>query len=51
VDGHGNAYGRFESCGVRPRLGERLQSIGIELPANMFQRRVLETPSMEKEKK
>jgi pilus assembly protein CpaF len=51
VDGHGNAYGRFESCGVRPRLVERLQSIGIELPANMFQRRVLETPSMEKEKK
>jgi pilus assembly protein CpaF len=51
VDGHGNAYGRFESCGVRPRLVERLQAIGIELPAAMFQRRVLETPSMEKEKK
>ncbi|MCE5185279.1 MAG: CpaF family protein [Planctomycetaceae bacterium] len=51
VDTGGNAFGRFESCGVRPRLVERLQAIGIDLPANMFQRRVLETNAAEKDKR
>jgi hypothetical protein len=36
---------------VRPRLVERLQAVGIELPVNLFQRRVLETESTEKEKR
>ena len=45
VDQNGNAIGRFESCGVRPRLVDKLLSQGIEMPADIFQRRVLETHS------
>jgi hypothetical protein len=50
VDAAGNAYGRFESCGVRPRLVEKLIAQGIDLPADMFQRRILETVKQKKEK-
>jgi pilus assembly protein CpaF len=45
VDQNGDAYGRFESCGVRPRIVEKLASQGIQVPADLFQRRVLETSS------
>jgi len=38
-DGH--AYGRFEACGVRPQLLDRLQEEGVSLAADMFHRRVL----------
>ncbi len=48
VDENGNAFGRFESCGVRPRLVDKLLAQGIELPAALFQRRVLETASAKK---
>jgi pilus assembly protein CpaF len=48
VNENGNAYGRFESCGVRPRLMDKLLAQGIELPATLFQRRVLETASARK---
>jgi len=41
VDSDGHAQGDFEACGVRPRLFERLQAEGIELPIDMFRRRVL----------
>lgn len=41
VDSDGHAQGDFEACGVRPRLLERLQAEGIELPIDMFRRRVL----------
>jgi pilus assembly protein CpaF len=50
VDASGNAYGRFESCGVRPRLVEKLIAQGVDLPADLFQRRVLETVKQKKEK-
>ena len=49
VDSDGNAFGRFESCGVRPQLVEKLIASGVEMPVTMFQRRVLETYSPEKE--
>ena len=45
VDAEGNAFGRFESCGVRPQLVEKLIAQGVDMPADMFQRRVLETAS------
>jgi len=41
VDGDGNAYGQFESCGVRPQVVNRLKAEGIEIPPALFQRRVL----------
>ena len=41
VDASGNASGHFEACGVRPLLLKRLQEKGIELPPDLFQRRVL----------
>lgn len=42
VDEQGNAHGRFESCGVRPRLVDKLLAQGINIPVDLFQRRVLE---------
>lgn len=41
VDADGHAQGRFECCGVRPQMIDRLAKEGIELPENFFQRRVL----------
>jgi len=41
VDDKGNAYGEFEVCGVRPRLLGKLKAFGIEMPPDMFQRRIL----------
>jgi pilus assembly protein CpaF len=41
VDEKGNAYGEFEVCGVRPNLLSRLKAFGVEMPPDMFQRRVL----------
>jgi pilus assembly protein CpaF len=41
VDGTGSAYGQFEACGVRPLLLERLKAEGIEVPRDLFKRRVL----------
>jgi pilus assembly protein CpaF len=39
-DGH--AKGQFESCGVRPRVLDRLVEEGFDLPAKLFERRVLQ---------
>jgi pilus assembly protein CpaF len=50
VDGNGNAFGKFESCGVRPRLVEKLVAQGVDLPADLFQKRILETVVQRKEK-
>ncbi|HET6428334.1 MAG TPA: CpaF family protein [Phycisphaerae bacterium] len=44
VDG-GRAVGRFEACGVRPRLLGRLEDEGVTMPSNMFQQRVLDGPA------
>lgn len=38
-DGH--ATGRFEACGVRPQLTNRLEAEGIHLPNDLFQNHVL----------
>jgi pilus assembly protein CpaF len=37
VTQEGKVIGRFRATGVRPKCGERLQSAGIHLPANMFE--------------
>lgn len=50
VDAAGNAYGQFESCGVRPRLVDKLIAQGIDLPVDLFQRRVLETIKQKEDK-
>ncbi|MBI4602470.1 MAG: CpaF family protein [Planctomycetes bacterium] len=47
VDPSGHARGHFEACGVRPRLLERLEEEGFEMPADLFQRRVLESGATE----
>ena len=39
VDSDGHATGFFEPCGVRPRILDRFQAEGINLPASVFQRR------------
>ena len=41
VGADGHAVGRFEVCGIRPLLLDRLETEGIRLPADMFQQRVL----------
>ena len=41
VDEAGNAYGEFEACGVRPNVLNRLKAFGVEMPPEMFHRRVL----------
>jgi pilus assembly protein CpaF len=51
VDASGNAFGQFESCGVRPKLVDKFQALGVEMPADLFHRRVLKTVSEREEKK
>lgn len=41
VDEQGNAYGQFETCGVRPNLVNKLKAEGIDIPPALFQRRIL----------
>ena len=41
VDPKGSVVGQFESCGTRPQILDRLQAEGIELPSNIFERRVM----------
>ena len=36
----GNAYGQFETCGVRPNLVGKLKAEGIEIPPALFQRHI-----------
>lgn len=45
VDEEGHAQGRFESCGVRPLVLQKLQAEAVKLPETMFQRRVLKSAS------
>ena len=44
VDDNGNAFGDFEVCGVRPQLLGKLKAYGVEMPPDMFQRRILPKP-------
>ena len=41
VDEAGHATGRFISTGIRPRISERMEHFGIEVPPEVFQRAVL----------
>jgi pilus assembly protein CpaF len=41
VDEHGAAVGEFHATGIQPRSLSRLRASGCELPAAMFERRVL----------
>jgi pilus assembly protein CpaF len=41
VDDTGKACGQFEACGVRPLLLNRLKAKGVEMPHDLFKRRVL----------
>jgi pilus assembly protein CpaF len=43
IDSDGHASGYFECSGVRPQLLEKLTAEGVDLPADMFQRRTLST--------
>lgn len=51
IDENDKAYGRFEACGVRPRLLDRLKAEGIEIPSDLFHRRVLGKASPKKSRK
>jgi pilus assembly protein CpaF len=42
VDGAGNAVGHFAVTGIRPRCCERIESRGIAMPIELFQRRKIE---------
>ncbi|UCC97451.1 MAG: CpaF family protein [Phycisphaerales bacterium] len=41
VDEAGHATGHFEACGVRPLLLNRLKAKGVDMPIDLFKRRVL----------
>jgi pilus assembly protein CpaF len=41
VDEAGDATGHFEACGVRPLLLNRLKAKGVDMPIDLFKRRVL----------
>ena len=49
VDEQGNVFGDFEVCGVRPHVLARLKAFGVEMPPEMFQRRVLPVPKPKEE--
>ena len=51
IDDNGKAYGNFEACGVRPRLLDRLKAEGVEIPHDLFRRRVLTKSNSEENKK
>ncbi|MEX2673786.1 MAG: CpaF family protein [Phycisphaeraceae bacterium] len=41
IDAEGHAVGHFEATGVRPKMMNEIQSEGIDLPPDLFQRRVM----------
>ena len=36
VDGHGRVMGRFSTTGIRPRVLDRLDTLGLEMPAEII---------------
>ena len=42
VDNEGHAMGRFTCAGIRPHAAERIESRGIQLPSDLFARRVID---------
>jgi pilus assembly protein CpaF len=45
VDGEGHAIGRFIATGIRPKCADKIDARGIRLPADLFQRRVIDMPN------
>ena len=43
LDADGKAIGQFLSTGIRPKCLEILETMGSQLPASMFERRILLT--------
>jgi pilus assembly protein CpaF len=41
IDEDGHARVHFEACGVRPQMLDRLSEEGMDLPADLFRRRIL----------
>jgi pilus assembly protein CpaF len=41
IDTEGHAVGQFEACGVRPQLLPKIESEGMDLPPDLFQRRII----------
>jgi pilus assembly protein CpaF len=41
VDGDGRAVGQFQATGIRPGFWPRLRAAGVDVPASLFQQRVL----------
>jgi len=50
VNEKNSAYGNFEACGVRPQLLDRLKAEGVEVPPDLFRRRVLAGANTENNK-
>jgi pilus assembly protein CpaF len=48
VDGEGRAQGHFLSTGIQPRCLERLRAAGIQIPPQMFERRILASDRLDK---
>lgn len=44
VDGDGHAVGHFVCTGIRPKCADRIEHRGIRLPADLFARRVMDSP-------
>ena len=45
VDSNGHAVGHFNVMGIRARCMDRIESRGLSLPAELFQRRKIEMPA------
>ena len=43
LDAEGRACGQFLATGIRPKCLDVLEAMGAQLPASMFERRVLLT--------
>ena len=41
VDENGKAIGKFVCTGVRPKCMDKLESMGIKLPASIFRERIM----------
>jgi pilus assembly protein CpaF len=44
VDEDGHAVGHFICTGIRPKCADRIEHRGIRLPADLFARRVMDSP-------
>jgi pilus assembly protein CpaF len=49
IDDQGNAKGHFEACGVCPQVLNRLKERGVQMPADMFQHKIIGRSGKKKE--